>query len=101
MVSALREFLVSESIDGLQKYYSERFKKIVESSNEDANMKERTLLKRSRFWIDSLVLGGKETLRKEAIRIWGEMRGQKKVFGKVIKREGEEVLSIRQLIIDT
>ena len=104
MLSALRIYLESEDLNGLKKYYQERFKAIINSKSSSDDEKGRgvgSLLRRSRFWIDSLVLGSKSALREEAVRIWGEVRGRKKCFGKVLKDQDEEVMSIRQLIVDT
>ena len=78
---------------GLKEYYQERFSRII--SNE-----ESPLLKQSRFWTDSLILGTRKVLRSEAITIWGEDKGKKKQFGKVYKDEEVDIRSMRQLMVD-
>ena len=97
MIPALRGYLNTENAKGVKEYYQERFTKILASKNKK---NPSVLLKRSRYWTDSFVLGGSDTLRDEAVVIWGKERGNKKKFGKVLKEDGYDLRSMRQLIVD-
>lgn len=111
MVSALKVYLESENMRGLDKYFRERFAGIITGEKgggmvevnlaiKKASKKKNPLLIRNRFWIDSMVLGNEVTLREHAALIWGEERARRKQFGKAYKEGGSEVLSIRQLVVD-
>ena len=112
MLQALRVYLKTESMKGLEIYFQERFAAIcVSEKGGDAlevnvalkkavKKKKHPLLIRSRFWIDSFVLGSRASLREHAADFWGEERAQKKKFGKAYDDEGGEILSLRQLMVD-
>jgi len=111
MISALRVYLKKENMSGLQSYFRERFAAIctresggdnleVNLAVKSANKKKNILLTRSRFWIDSMVLGSRVALKTHAKNFWGEERAEKKKFGKAYDMDGIEVLSMRQLMID-
>ena len=112
MVSALKIYLKSENIRGLQAYFRERFAGIIAGekggSMAEVNLairqagktKVHPLLRRSRFWIDSMVLGGKISLKEHAADFWGDERSRRKKFGRVYDEGGVEILSMRQLVVD-
>ncbi|MCM8527281.1 MAG: hypothetical protein NE327_12245, partial [Lentisphaeraceae bacterium] len=112
MVSSLKIYLDTEDMNGLSVYFRERFAGIV-TGEKGGNMKEvnlavkkarekkkSPLMVRSRFWIDSMVLGSQATLKEHATVFWGEERARKKKFGIVYEGNGLEILSMRQLISD-
>ena len=107
LVSALKIYLDSENLKGLETYFRERFAGIIASKNREKSVDAspsgnmlHPLLRRSRFWIDSLVLGGRIILKEHAADFWGEERAQKKKFGNFYKNDGVNVLSMRQLMVD-
>ena len=112
MVSALKIYLDKENLQGLEKYFRERYAGIITGEKggdmlevnlavkNASKRKKNPLLIRSRFWIDSMVLGTKLHLREHAVKIWGEERAEKKKFGQVYEENGIEVLSMRQLVVD-
>ena len=112
MLSALRVYLKKESMKGLEIYFQERFAVIcVSEKGGDLNKvslalkgacknKKNPLLVRSRFWIDSVVLGSKADLKEHASIFWGDERAERKKFGRVYAEEGLEILSLRELIVD-
>ena len=111
MVSALRIYLEKENMFGLQKYFRERYTAItvreaggnnleVNLAVKKANKKKHVLLRRSRFWIDSLVLGSRVRLKTHAGSLWGEERAEKKKYGTVYEEDGIQILSMRQLMVD-
>ena len=112
MIAALSIYLEKESIQELQNYFRERFAGIVAGENggdmNEVNLavkkackkKKNPLLIRSRFWIDSMVLGSRITLKEHAANFWGEERAQRKRFGKAFEEAGIEVFSLRQLMVD-
>ena len=112
MVSALKIYLEREGMNGLSVYFRERFAGIV-AGEKGGNMvevnlavkkarekKKSPLMVRSRFWIDSMVLGSHAALKEHAVDFWGEERAEKKKFGSVFEENGLEVLSMRQLVVD-
>ena len=99
MIPALRSYLSTPNLNGLAEYYSSRFEEAC--SYKSKSDKKHPLLKRSRFWIDSMALGGKDVLREQAISVWGTKRGRQKRFGKVYANGDYEIMSLRQLIVDT
>ena len=88
---------------GLESYFLRRFAGIIAGENGDAqeqvdssviNAKKNQkniLLRRSRYWIDSVILGGEIALRKHAV----EMRGHKKRFGQAYSENCINVLGMR------
>lgn len=109
MVSALKVYLDQENMHGLDCYFRERFAGIITGEKggdmlevnlaikSSRNKKKSSLLIRSRFWIDSMVLGSKASLREHATDFWGEERAQRKRFGEAFSNQDIEVLSMRQL----
>ncbi len=59
-----------------------------------------SLIKKSRFWIDSVVLGGKITLKEQAVHFLGEERAAKRRFGKAYDDGETQIFSLRQLVKD-
>lgn len=112
MVSALKIYIKTEDMKGLKQYFKERFAGIIASEKgggisevnlavkNAGNSRRNPLLQRSRFWIDSLVLGGRISLKEHASEFWGEERARRKKFGKVFDEGGIEILSMRQLVVD-
>lgn len=110
MTGALLPYLESRDLLGLKSYFQDRFKEVLLGQKESLNVNLQSnkkkpsivtvLLRRSRFWIDGLVLGGKEALREQAVEIFGEERGQRKVFGRVVDDDQTAVMSMRQLVVD-
>ena len=111
MVLALRVYLKKQNINGLQTYFRERFAAIctresggdnmeVNLAVKSANKKKNILLIRSRFWIDSMVLGSRVALKSHAKSFWGEERAERKKYGKAYDEDGVEVFSMRQLMVD-
>ncbi len=56
------------------------------------------LLKKSRFWIDSVVLGGKITMKEQAVHFLGVERAAKRRFGKAYDDGETQIFSLRNLI---
>ena len=112
MIPALRVYLKNESMKGLEVYFKERFAGICASESggdmvevnlavKRANVrKKHPFLVRSRFWIDSVVLGTRTALMEHAADFWGEDRAQRKKFGRAYEEDGTEILSLRQLMVD-
>lgn len=112
MISALKIYLEKESLKGLENYFRERFA-VICTSESGADKSEVTLavknvgksrknplLVRSRFWIDSMVLGSRVVLEEHVADFWGDERAQRKKFGQVFEEAGVEILSMRQLMVD-
>ena len=109
MMPALAIYLDKQTMKGLESYFLRRFTGIIAGENGDTqeqvdsaviNAKKNQsniLLRRSRYWIDSAILGGELALREHAIEIWGQRRGRKKRFGRAYSERGITVLGIRQL----
>ena len=56
------------------------------------------LMRKSRFYIDSVVIGSKIVLREQARQLWGDERAQRKKFGRIFDSStGTELLGMRQL----
>ena len=112
MVEALRIYLKKENMGGLQTYFRERFAAICvrESGGDNLEVnlavkkagtrKKHVLMTRSRFWIDSMVLGTRVSLKTHAGLFWGDERAERKQFGKAYEEDGIQVLSMRQLMVD-
>ncbi|MCM8540223.1 MAG: hypothetical protein NE328_08090 [Lentisphaeraceae bacterium] len=112
MVSALKIYLDYENMHGLEVYFRERFAGIVTGEKggdmnevnlaiKKARVKKKSpLMTRSRFWIDSMVLGSKASLKEHAANFWGNERAEKKKFGCAYEEAGIEVFSLRQLMVD-
>ena len=110
LIKALLPYLDSRDLSGLGLYFKERFDFIIKGEKEELSVKlgkskkvsstKPSLLRRSRFWIDSLVLGGKLVLREQAVDIFGRCRGEKKQLGRVFDDDQVEIMSMRQLIVD-
>ncbi|MCM8534907.1 MAG: hypothetical protein NE334_03100 [Lentisphaeraceae bacterium] len=109
LVPALAIYLERESLSGLEKYFRRRFAGII--AGENSASQEETdravkrsepsnksiLLRRSRYWIDSAVLGSRLALKEQAIVIWGSERGKKKRFGRAFVDDDLEIYGLRQL----
>ncbi|MCM8535144.1 MAG: hypothetical protein NE334_04340 [Lentisphaeraceae bacterium] len=94
MLPALSIYLDSRSLKGLQEYFRSRFASMLSLECEDpANI----LLTRSRYWIDSVVLGSQIALRDHSIDIWGKQRGKKKRFTKFCEAAEEPLFGLRRL----
>ena len=111
MISALKIYLDKESMKGLETYFRERFAGIIAGEKggdmlevnlaiKSVSKKKNPLLVRSRFWIDSMVLGSQIILKEHAANLWGENRAIRKRFGKAYEEGGLEVFSMRQLVVD-
>lgn len=111
MSKALLSYTLTEDLAGLAKYFEERFAEVISTSKAELEVsldqasksrkgKANNLLRRSRFWIDSLVLGGRTVLKEQALVIFGRERGQKKQLGRVFDDDNIELMSMRQLIVD-
>jgi hypothetical protein len=111
MISALAIYLEVQTMKALERYFLRRFagviagekggpQAVVDAAVRNAGKNQKNLLlRRSRYWIDSAILGSQLALRQQAIDIWGERRGQKKRFGKAYAHDGIEILGIRQLSV--
>lgn len=97
MLSALGEKLQVRDSEGLKQFFKESSEEVFKSRR---SKEPSSLLKSSRIWTDSMVLGEKEILKKEAVRIFGEEKGNRKKFGKVYSDDSTKLLSMRQLMID-
>jgi putative transposase len=111
MTKALDIYLDCKDMVELGNYFRRRFAGIivgeqggdmleVNLARKKASKQINPLLIRSRFWIDSLVLGSKISLKEHAVNIWGNERGQKKKFGKAYEENDTQIFSMRQLQID-
>lgn len=110
LLKSLLPYLGSKDLEGIKEYFVERFEDVISSSFEEVEVKlikgkrkvpkKSTLLRRSRFWIDGMVLGGRAVLKEQAVEIFGQHRGQKKQLGRVFDDDRTEIMSMRQLIVD-
>ena len=73
---------------------------LTQNSKSRKGKPKNNLLRRSRFWIDSVVLGSRAVLKEQALAIFGQERGRKKQLGRVFDDDKIEVMSMRQLIVD-
>jgi putative transposase len=111
MSGILRPYLATENLKGLARYFRGRYAGIV-AGDRAKNMLEvdaavaeakvdptvvNLLMRKSRFYIDSVVIGSKIVLQEQARQLWGDEKAQRKKFGHFFEAStGVDLLGMRR-----
>jgi putative transposase len=109
MCGLLGVYLESKDLKGIERYFRGRYAGICAQNSRDMSevdnavlrakkgpSLDEVLLRRSRFYIDSLVIGSRLALKEQAAKLWGEERVEKKRFGRLMKGD-DTLLGLRSL----
>ena len=109
MCGLLGVYLESKDLKGIERYFRGRYAGICAQNNRDmyevdnavlrakkGPSLDEVLLRRSSFYIDSLVIGSRLALKEQAAKLWGEERVEKKRFGRLMK-DDDTLLGLRSL----